>query len=239
MVCKIFMFNLKKVVGLQGRQKFQNGDSMTTSNVKPVNKCVLIVSDSTDELSDLQQLLVVDVGSCLKTDSELEGLRLFNENHPSVLIFAFQTVEKAEHFYLSLYQHNDQLRAVPHQTLLLCKSNESSKAYQLCKSGTFDDYVADRPLYDPFRLRLSVLQALNRRSQERYSYLLDDQIEKVTDRLHEVDQFISKELKVGGWTAPGGDSYISALHSKSCRWPETAGRKPDQKELRRKLAGDG
>ncbi len=171
---------------------------MTTSNVKPVNKCVLIVSDSADELSDLEQLLVVDVGSCLKTDSELEGVRLFNENHPSVLIFAFQTIEKAEHFYLSLYQHNDQLRAVPHQTLLLCKSNESSKAYQLCKSGTFDDYVADRPLYDPFRLRLSVLQALNRRSQERYSYLLDDQIEKVTDRLHEFDQFISEELKSGG-----------------------------------------
>ncbi len=171
---------------------------MTTSNVKPVNKCVLIVSDSADELSELQHLLVVDVGNCLKTDSEVEGLRLFNENHPSVLIFAFQTIEKSEHFYLSLYRHSDQMHAVPYQALLLCKSNESSKAYQLCKSGTFDDYVADRPLYDPFRLRLSVLQAFNRRSQERHSYLLDDQIEKVTDRLYEFDQFISEELKSGG-----------------------------------------
>ncbi len=171
---------------------------MTIKNVKPVNKCILIVSDSVDEINDIQHLLVADVGSCLETDNELEGLRLFNENHPSVLVFAFQTTEKAEHFYLSLYRHNDQMHSVPHQTLLLCKSNESSKAYQLCKSGTFDDYVADRPLYDPYRLRLSVVQALNRRSQERYSYLLDDQIEKITGRLHEFDHFISDKLKSGG-----------------------------------------
>ncbi len=171
---------------------------MTSRNVKPINKCILIVSDSADELNDLQYLLTVDFGHCLKADNELEGLRLFNENHPTVLILAFQEIEKAEHFYLSLYRHDSQIHAVPHQTLLLCKNNESSKAYQLCKSGTFDDYVANRPLYDPFRLRLSVVQALNRRSQERYSYLLNDQIEKITDGLHQFDQFVSRKFTSGG-----------------------------------------
>jgi len=126
---------------LASHREFQNNECMMTKSLKSINKCILIVSDSADELNDLQHLLAVDFGSCLKADSELEGLQLFNENHPTVLILAFQEIEKAEHFYLSLYRHDSQIYSVPHQTLLLCKNNESSKAYQLCKSGTFDDRI--------------------------------------------------------------------------------------------------
>jgi CheY-like chemotaxis protein len=81
---------------------------------------------------------------------------------------------------------------------LLCKSEESYKAYQLCTSGTFDDFVADRPLYEPYRLRLSVAQALKRRSQEQYSNSLNNQLEKITSELHKFDQFISRGLDAGG-----------------------------------------
>ena len=182
---------------LQAQRKLKDHDAMTTKKVTPVDKRILIVSDSADELTDLQHLFDMDFGRCLKADSESEGLRLFNENHPMVLILAFQKIEKAEHFYLSLYRHYSQIHAVPHQTLLLCKSSESSQAYQLCRSGTFDDYISDRPLYDPFRLRLSVVQALTRRSQEWYSYLLNDQIENIADGLQQFDQFVSSKLKSG------------------------------------------
>lgn len=202
---------------------------MTTRNVKPVNKGILIVSDSADELSSLQRLLVVDFGNCLKTDSETEGLRLFNENHPSVLILAFQEIGKAEHFYLSLYRHNNQIHAVPHQTLLLCKSSESRKAYQLCKSGTFDDYVSYRPLYDPFRLHLSVMQALKRRGQEQYSYFLNEQIENITDRLQQLDQFICRKL------ASGGGQQQEAIHTFQHFTQDLA---TDLKQLEENLIGE-
>jgi len=165
---------------------------------KTVNKRILIVSDSSDELSDIQHLLAVDFGTCLKTDREPEGLQLFHAHHPSVLILAFREIEKAEHFYLSLYRRSDQIHEIPHQTLLLCKNRESSKAYQLCKSGTFDDFVADRPLYDPYRLRLSVAQAINRCDQAQNSDLLNRKFEKISVGLLKFDQIINMKLASGG-----------------------------------------
>jgi len=163
----------------------------------PLNKQILIVSDSTDELKDIQYLLMEDFGGCLKADNEPDGLQLFSEYQPAVLILAFEEVEKAEHFYLLLYRHNSQIYTVQHQTLLLCKSNESDKAFQLCKSGTFDDFVADRPLYDPFRLRLSVAQALSRGGQEQYANLLSRKIDKIAVELRQFDHFIRQELAAG------------------------------------------
>ena len=161
------------------------------------NEQILIVSDSIDEIKDVQHLLAEDFGSLLKADSESEGLHLFKTRHPLLLILAFQDIEKAEHFYLSLYRHDNNMYETPHQTLLLCKNSESERAYQLCTGGTFDDFVADRPLYEPYRLRLSVSQALKRRSQEQYAYLLNNQLEKITLGLHKFDHFIGGELTTG------------------------------------------
>ena len=170
---------------------------MSKSLKKAVNKRILIVSDTIGELNDVQNLLAEDVGSCLKVTNEEEGLQLFHDHHPSVLVLAFSEIESAEHFYLSLYKYDKQVNEVPHQTLLLCKSSEQRKAYRLCKSGTFDDYIADRPLYDPFRLRLSISQALKRRDQELYLYQLSTRVEKITDGLQLFDEFIGSRVTLG------------------------------------------
>jgi PleD family two-component response regulator len=162
-----------------------------------INEDILIVSDSADELNDLQRLLAVDFGNLLKTDKESEGLRFFSKHHPSLLILAFNEIEIAEHFYLTLYKHVSDIKEIHHKTLLLCKHNESDKAYNLCKAETFDDYVADRPLYDPFRLRLSVTQALNSRRQNKYLKSLNDRVERVTVGLQQFDQFISGHISTG------------------------------------------
>jgi len=68
---------------------------------------------------------------------------------------------------------------------------------KLCIKGTFDDYVSDRPLYDPFRLRLSVTQAINRRSKKLVSVLLHHKIEKMTMELISFDALFSKWLASG------------------------------------------
>lgn len=164
---------------------------------KIVNKQILIVSDSADELNDIQRLLAEDFGSLLKTNNKSKALGWFRKYQPRVLVLAFQKIELAERFYLSLFHHDDKIQKVPHQTLLLCKNNESEQAYQLCKTGFFDDYVADRPLYDPFRLRLSVAQANRSRNQKQHLFVLNDQIERITLGLHQFDQFIGSKLAAG------------------------------------------
>ena len=161
-----------------------------------LNKRILIASDSADELNTIQHLLVDEFGSCLKASNEHDGLQLFSEYKPLLLILAFDGIEKAKNFYLTLYRNNPKINNTSHQTLLLCKSNESSTAYQLCKSMMFSDYFADRPLYDPFRLRLSVTQAINRCNHDRYSSLLNNKIENIVDKLHRFDQHISKDFVV-------------------------------------------
>jgi CheY-like chemotaxis protein len=179
---------------LEGSQR----SSMTARNINtPVNKKILIISDSVDEVDDIQALLAEEFGRLLKTDKETEGIQLLIKYRPSVLILAFQEIKQTERFYLSIFRHDSPAYKIPHNTLLLCKTNESKYAYQLCKSGLFDDFVADRPLYDPFRLRLSVELALNSRSQKQNFNQLNNQIEKTATDLHQLDFFISKNIVSG------------------------------------------
>lgn len=164
---------------------------------KPGSYKVLIVTDSKDEKENVQQLLGSEFGSLLATEISSEGLQLLIKFKPTILILAFASVIKAKKFYLALYQQNKQISATPHQTLLLCKGSESEEAYQLYKRGMVDDYVADRPMYDPFRLRLSVAQALNRRNAASNNSWLNHQVNKVTQGLFQLNQLVNNKMQTG------------------------------------------
>lgn len=166
-------------------------------STKKSDKHILIVSDSADELRSVHELMTADLGGCWSTDNEAAGLLLFQEHRPSVLILAFQEIEKAERFYLTLYRQCPQMQEIPHQTLLLCKNTEAESAYALCMSGTVDDYVVNRPLYDPFRLRLSVRQALDRRNEEQQSSTVSRLLVNVDSDLRHLDNYVGKKLAAG------------------------------------------
>lgn len=166
------------------------------SRDKP-EKRILIVSDSADELRSVGELLSSDLGGYWSTDDDSEALRLFSENHPAVLILAFLEIEKAERFYLTLFRQCSEIQSIPHQTLVLCKNTEAELAYSLCVGGTVDDYVVNRPLYDGFRLRLSVRQALERRSVGQQSNQLNRQLSGVGRDLHRLDEYVGVTLAAG------------------------------------------
>lgn len=157
-------------------------------------KQILIVSDTADELRAVHDLMTADLGGYWSSDNEAAGLQLFQEHRPSVLILAFQEIEKAERFYLMLYRQCPQMQDIPHQTLLLCKNTEAESAYALCMSGTMDDYVVNRPLADPFRLRLSVRQALDRRNDEQQSSTVGRLLVNVGSDLKQIDNYVGKRL---------------------------------------------
>lgn len=81
---------------------------------------------------------------------------------------------------MSLYEKDPAIYSKPHKTLLLCRGQESEEAYELCKNGIMNDYVADRPMFDPFRLRLSVKQALEFHRNEQNLFLISQQIDKIS-----------------------------------------------------------
>lgn len=166
------------------------------SPAKP-EKNILIVSNSADELRAVTEIMSSDLGGYWSTHNEADGLKLFQEHRPPVLVLAFEAIENAERFYLSLYRHCPDMNAIPHQTVLLCKNTEAEAAYRDCTDGTFSDYVVDRPLHDPFRLRLSLRHALDRREVHHHTADMSRRIGEVGSDLRQVGSYIDQQLASG------------------------------------------
>ncbi|MBF0472102.1 MAG: response regulator [Gammaproteobacteria bacterium] len=155
----------------------------------------MILSDSKNELEDIQRLLRIDHGrvqgkTVREVDESVISLRLFDKQKPALLILAYDTVERAEQLYIYLYNLDEKFQKMPHQTLLLCRGNESDKAFKLCHEELIDDYVADRPLFDPHRLRLSVNQALERYELQRQIGNLKKQMGVLASGLNQFDSLV-------------------------------------------------
>lgn len=164
---------------------------------KKVPPPILIVSDDGEEARVVRDLLQHDFSNLTMANDEEAGLRLFQEKLPAVLVLVFQEMEKSERFYLRLYRQCETIREIPHQTLLLCKSNESEAAFYLCRNNTFDDYLINRPMHDPFRLRLAIQQALERQSGRSESVTVQRQLSHIGSDLRHLDSFVNKALEGG------------------------------------------
>ena len=122
---------------------------------------ILIVSDSLWDANLLKQLLDDDFPNiAISTDQNLV-VRDFIGHEPLVLVLAFKSIAQAEDYYLGLYRNSPLLQDRPHRTVLLCTKDEILRAYELCKSGRFDDYVHFWPMsFDAPRLHMAIRGAL-------------------------------------------------------------------------------
>lgn len=180
-------------------------------------KSILIVSNSADELRSVHELMTNDLGGYWSANDEAAGLRLFQENHPPVLVLAFETIEHAERFYLTLYRQCPNMQDIPHQTVLLCKITEAEAAYKACVDGTFSDYVVNRPLHDPFRLRLSLRHAIDRRDVHQHSAGVTRQLADAGGDLRQIDHYIDRQMAAGG---PQQQESLRALQGLTTRLAE-------------------
>ena len=159
----------------------------------PVN--ILLLSDSQYEIENTQKLLGADFGKISATTSKDVAMRLFKENRPALLILSYDNLDKAIAFYFSL--HIDVLKTfiIPHKVLLLCNNKASEKAYKLCKHDVIDDYIACRPLFDPFRLRLSVQQNIDHYKQEQHYLKNASNLEKITSDMQSLNMVAIEKLQ--------------------------------------------
>jgi CheY-like chemotaxis protein len=85
----------------------------------------------------------------------------FVQHQPDVLVLAFNTLEKSERCYLSMYRLCPEIHLHPHRTVILSSKDEVKRAYDLCMKDIFDDYILFWPMtYDAPRLNMSVHNAL-------------------------------------------------------------------------------
>ncbi len=126
------------------------------------------------------------------------GVADFQTHQTDVLVLAFNTIAKAQSYYLGLYRTLQSLSKRPHRTVLLCSKDEVSAAFNLCKKQYFDDYVPYWPMaYDGLRLPMSIwsicreLAALQAQGPPRKELLAH------AKQLGDLEQTLHNELSAG------------------------------------------
>lgn len=139
--------------------------------------------------SEFEQVLVSTIADQAAID--------FEAHQPDVLILAFNSLEKAEQHYLSLFRLCKGLHAQPHRTLVLCDKSELHQAYAQCRDERFDDYVLFWPLiHDAPRLSMSVTRAWRDLLRARSAALAVDMARQVR-RMVEVERDLKEQLGQG------------------------------------------
>lgn len=129
---------------------------------------VLLVTDSATD-SALVSGLLEDAFSGISVGSDAARIAAsFAQRTPCVLLLAFRDVERAKRYYRGLGPAYPARRTFPHRTVFLCNNDDAGRAFALCRTGFFDDYVPFWPLaHDARRLPMSVLLALRGLASER------------------------------------------------------------------------
>jgi len=148
---------------------------------------ILLLSDSQYEIENIQNVLGADFGKVLTTTSEKEAIKFFKKNSIALLVLSYEHIDKAVGFYLSLYEGFFKKFDIHHKILLLCSNKDSEKSYKYCENGVIDDYITSRPLFDSFRLRLSVQQNIKAYEQEKDAINNARLLEKITTDMHNLN----------------------------------------------------
>lgn len=119
---------------------------------------VLVATDNLDDAKQILHLLEDEFEQLHASTNPAMAARDFESFEPDVLVLAFDTLEKAQRYYLGLYRASQMLR--PHRTVILCSNSEVGAVVELCKKEYFDDYVLFWPLtHDGLRLGMGVWNA--------------------------------------------------------------------------------
>jgi CheY-like chemotaxis protein len=122
---------------------------------------ILVATEAIADAKLVEDLLAEEFENVVISSDPNRSVADFEQTKAPVLILAFNTLEKAEQYYLELYRRSAMVHALAHRTLILCNKGELLRAYDLCKREIFDDYILFWPMtHDAPRLRMAVHHAL-------------------------------------------------------------------------------
>jgi CheY-like chemotaxis protein len=174
---------------------------------------ILVASSVVEDAAMVAELLREEFDDLMVSTDPAQAVQDFEKYRPTVLILAFDALEKAERYYLGLYRLSNLVQALPHQTLILCSQENLARVYALCKKEYFDDYILFWPMaYDAPRLRMAVHHAVRRMAvvgggvptpaeiaaQARHFAELEGAIEQYAVRGGERVEFAARSLREAG-----------------------------------------
>jgi CheY-like chemotaxis protein len=123
---------------------------------------IMIASDSATDAAQVKALLHKEFQH-VHISTEPDAVPGdFVRYRPNVLVLAFNTLKKSEHYYLELYRLCEEVHEQPLRTVILCNRHEIGRVYELCKKKYFDDYIPFWPMTDDSsRLAMSIHHALH------------------------------------------------------------------------------
>jgi CheY-like chemotaxis protein len=107
---------------------------------------ILVAGDSAADAEQVRALLRDEFDEIAVSTEPERAISDFEKHRPAVLILAFNTLEKAQRYYLGLYRLCSVVHALPHRTVILCNTDDVRRVYELCKKEYFDDYVLFLPI---------------------------------------------------------------------------------------------
>ena len=181
---------------------------------------LLVASDNLDDARMIVQQLTTDYPDVRLSTDAATAIEEFDELRPEVLVLAFDALDKAQAYSLRLYRQSQSVHGYSHRNVLLCSKDELTAAYQLCKEGSFDDYVLFWPhAHDALRLSMSVLQAVRQLKAEvpagPSNIDLISHVKHLAAMQSVVEQHDDETSPMGGGaTSPSGPQRPQALKSK-------------------------
>lgn len=134
--------------------------------------CIMVATEIEGDATVVQKLLTEEFSNVVLSTNPKQSKTDFETFQPDVLILAFNTLEKAERYYLGLYRFCEKIHLTLHRTLILCNKDDLPRVYELCRQGYFDDYILFWPLtFDAPRILLAVHHALAHLQRARSSPL--------------------------------------------------------------------
>jgi CheY-like chemotaxis protein len=122
---------------------------------------ILVASDKSSDAALVRGLLAQEFEQVFVSTHPDLAVKDFESHAPDILLLAFNTLAKAQRYYLGLYRLIGNIHLQPHRTVVLCNMDEVSQAYQACRNHYFDDYVQFWPMTnDAPRLLMSVHHSL-------------------------------------------------------------------------------
>lgn len=176
-------------------------------------KAVMVAATDVEDARLIAELLREDFDRVATTSDPDQAPGDFETFQPQILVLGFRTLEESERFYLGLYRRSPVIQAIAHRTVVLCQRSDAFRAYELCRTQHFDDYVVFWPVnYDPYRVRMAVLLAARAARGERDGPSLM-QFAAQARRIGELQRLLQERLEQGDAHLLGIDDSLRQVET--------------------------
>lgn len=160
---------------------------------------ILVASDDPSDADLVKKLLSTEFGKIFVSISSEKAVEDFELRRPDVLVLAFNSLEKAELYYLGLYRMSSAIQQHPHRTVILCNKDDVKRVSELCMKRYFDDYILFWPMnHDAPRLPMSVHLAIRELASARNAGPSAAEFAAQAHHLAELERLLDRQVTLGG-----------------------------------------